>query len=363
MLHLSSADLAIASEASRVILAPLRYERVDEWRAAVNKVLVRLLKADSAGFLLPVENLAPMFSEEHSAEALAPFPDLLPPDTREGVPIWERMTTLGCGTLAQAYGESMSDYVGSAYYNDYAAAGGGAETLFAALPLRADVSSPAGAASLHLWHGRSSRRTFGDREVALLRLLLPSFTAGVQSWRRFATHRGRLGAMLDELDRAVMVCDPNGRLVHVSASLVRLLAEDPEASLVMRSMEALAQPAARLTTQNELMRVAKSISTTRCRYEALTCVWTDGDDPPMMLVSLTRRASLRATRNVGIPRLALTPQENRIATLVSEGRRNGDIAHRLGISEHTVKRHVEQVLRKLQIRSRAGVARALDQAE
>jgi DNA-binding NarL/FixJ family response regulator len=363
MPHLSRADLAIASDASRTLLSPLQYERVDEWRAAVNGILVRLLKADSAGFLLPVAHLAPMFSEEHSAESLAPFPDLVPPDTREGVPIWERTMELGCGTLEQAYGTSMPDYLSSAYYNDFAAPGGGAETLFAVLPLRAEVNSPAGAASLHLWHGSRSRRTFGDREVALLQLLLPSFTAGVMSWRHYGAHPGRLGAMLDQLELAVMLCAKDGRLVHASRSLVHLLAEDPDAAIVMRAMESLAMTAARPLLGPDAGHVAKSIRTTRRVYQAQACAWTERGDPQMMLVSLALRGSSEGRAIGGAVGDALTPQENRIAQLLADGRRNGDIAQRLGISEHTVKRHVEQVLRKLHVTTRAAVARALDQAE
>lgn len=58
-------------------------------------------------------------------------------------------------------------------------------------------------------------------------------------------------------------------------------------------------------------------------------------------------------------RHALTPSEERIATLASEGLRNREIAERLGISDKTVEAALSHAYEKLQIRSRAQLANAL----
>ena len=55
----------------------------------------------------------------------------------------------------------------------------------------------------------------------------------------------------------------------------------------------------------------------------------------------------------------LTPSEERIATLASEGLRNREIAAQLGISEKTVEAALSHAYEKLQIRSRAQIATAL----
>lgn len=55
----------------------------------------------------------------------------------------------------------------------------------------------------------------------------------------------------------------------------------------------------------------------------------------------------------------LTPSEERIATLASEGMRNREIAAQLGISEKTVEASLSHAYEKLQIRSRAQIATAL----
>ena len=52
----------------------------------------------------------------------------------------------------------------------------------------------------------------------------------------------------------------------------------------------------------------------------------------------------------------LTPRELDVLKLVANGLSNPDIARRLGLSEHTVKRHLANILRKLNLPSRAAAA-------
>jgi DNA-binding CsgD family transcriptional regulator len=52
----------------------------------------------------------------------------------------------------------------------------------------------------------------------------------------------------------------------------------------------------------------------------------------------------------------LTAAEERVLTLVSQSMTNREIASRLGISPATVKRHIENILRKLKVRNRVEAA-------
>jgi DNA-binding CsgD family transcriptional regulator len=69
-----------------------------------------------------------------------------------------------------------------------------------------------------------------------------------------------------------------------------------------------------------------------------------------------RRAGTAAkTRETSRPAL-LTPRETEILRLVAEGLSNREIAGRLTLSEHTIHRHVANVLMKLDVSSRAAAA-------
>ena len=58
---------------------------------------------------------------------------------------------------------------------------------------------------------------------------------------------------------------------------------------------------------------------------------------------------------------ALTPREQEVLEMIAHGARDREIAQQFVISESTVKKHVQNILRKLQARNRAeAVARLRD---
>lgn len=73
---------------------------------------------------------------------------------------------------------------------------------------------------------------------------------------------------------------------------------------------------------------------------------------PMVVV----HAPIPAPADGGLP--GLTPRENQIAALVSEGLSNKQIARRLGITLATVKDHLHRLLGKTQLPNRAALAAA-----
>ena len=79
-------------------------------------------------------------------------------------------------------------------------------------------------------------------------------------------------------------------------------------------------------------------------------------DPAVVYAALRRFALASAPADLLGARYQLTPRETEVARLLAVGKSNAEIAAALSISEHTARRHTEQVLSKLGVRSRAAVA-------
>jgi DNA-binding NarL/FixJ family response regulator len=75
-----------------------------------------------------------------------------------------------------------------------------------------------------------------------------------------------------------------------------------------------------------------------------------------MLGKLRRTRGTLAPQAVDTPLGELSQRELEVLSLVAEGLTNHDIAQRLVLSEHTVNRHVANILRKLGLPSRAAAA-------
>jgi DNA-binding NarL/FixJ family response regulator len=72
-----------------------------------------------------------------------------------------------------------------------------------------------------------------------------------------------------------------------------------------------------------------------------------------------RAAGERTRKRSQDTSIRLTPQEARVAQLVSQGGTNADVAAQMFISPSTVEYHLHKVFRKLGVRSRTELARRL----
>jgi DNA-binding CsgD family transcriptional regulator len=359
-LTLSSADLATLNRAIQLLVSPLDFAHVDQWRSAVNRQLKELLCADSAGFLLPVSEGLLMFSEEHDPEELAAYPDLVPPDV-DGMPLWERTIRSGVDTAANLYGRDYHQYLGSAYYNEYAAPSGAHDTLAASISLGGlDVRSMA---SLQFWHARPEGRLFAERELALLRLLFPAFRAGVEAQVRWGSQRVELLHTLDGLGQAALVCDSAGGIVHATPALVAATAEESEASLLREEMLAVARELCRSASGRDGHSRApgglvREVHTQGGRYRITGCIYggSAAGASAVAVVCLERQSPVALSEAELCATFSLTRAQARVAALLGQGKSNEEVAKELFISPHTARRHTERVLQKLNVRSRAEVA-------
>ena len=80
--------------------------------------------------------------------------------------------------------------------------------------------------------------------------------------------------------------------------------------------------------------------------------------PARLLDTDAEPSAARNGSDVDIDAL-LTPREREVLELVAEGKRNKTIAHELGLSEHTIKLHLHNVVTKINVRNRTQAAQWL----
>lgn len=120
----------------------------------------------------------------------------------------------------------------------------------------------------------------------------------------------------------------------------------------MNTFPAARQPALPLSISEPLADLAYHL--TVIYGLRLRLVTRHGHDLPIHAAPRPRRNSLLDD---------LTASELRVARLVARGASNREVADWLSISSKTVETHLSRIYRKLGVRSRAGVAYLIGQAE
>lgn len=351
-LTLSAGDLYDLQEATRLLTSPLTFATTDDWRSAVNGHLRRFLAADSAGFLLPDAEGVPFYSDEHDPADLGRYPKVPPPPVPDGTPSWQKLVADGAGIIETIYQGEPEVYLRSTYNNEFA---GAYDPLAIAIPFQG--AAPPGFASVHLWHSRPDGRRFGDRELAVFRLLLPAFRAGVAAHTRWGRERAGLLDALDRLGRPAAVGDATGRILHATPALEAALADDPQADHVQSALQAVlrdvAEPPRGADGGSPLPRPERRVRTRRAEY-ALRATPYGGpptDRTRLTLVDLERRGPVLPPVKALRDRHGLTQRQAEVALLLAQRLTNAEIAERLCVSPHTARHHVGHVLGRL------GVAR------
>lgn len=366
---LRSADLAGLQEASRILLSPLDYPAVDDWRSAATAALRELLRADRAAFLLPIEGMEPLCSEEIGLHYLRDYlacEDTLPRDAG----VCEEQLDQEAWARRSVSDGTLPDLRNTAYWREFVAPLWAYDTLEVTVPLEGGARP----ATLFFHHERPDGRKFGPRERSLLRLLHPALAAGVATWRRVEAWSERMVALVDALPVPLQLRDARGREMYRNRALRELLEADPERHRLETALKRMAE---RLGTTlsdrtagsppdpGEL--ATRSVETSRGLYHlaaALVRPETLGGRGPVRDVLLTVRGpGLRLPGPGAVEATTpLTRRESEVALLLALRRTNREIASALVISPHTARRHTERVLRKLGLRSRRDVRGAIREA-
>lgn len=226
-------------------------------------------------------------------------------------------------------------------------------------------------AAIHFYHDREYGSTFGERGLAILRILLPAFKSGVATHQRLAAHRSQLSNVFDAAMEGYALFDVGGRQIHENQALERVLAAEPERERLRASMRALAAGFAALACRNR-PRVApcvtdiapgtfREIQTARGRYRMRATLVSPGllaSDACVLIASEVPERRPLSDEKLR-ERYMLTTREVEVARLLADGLSTRELSAALRVSSHTARHHTENVLRKLRVRRRGEVWRRL----
>ena len=371
MLTLSAPDRALLHEALRLMGSPLQYRSVAEWRAAVLRTLLSMFGADAGGFVLPFEG-------EEAATLLGRPPELLHDFLEHQsravlIDAW-RARDFEASNLEMLTGGDRSIYTKSEIYDLVWRPHRIEDTIKIAVDLTEDAPivapgrrfAPGGQpirGMLTLYADSPGRERFGKAGLDLMRILQPMLRSAVQTWNELAARRSSLTSLIDESSDGLALYDADNRMLHSNRALDRMVVDDRGAEALLDATTRLARSFAGVMHRGSsrpeefegaFERVVESggrrwvLRATRADSvfgrDAITLVRVRPQVTPIMSEAQLAR------------RFGLTRREAEVAALLGAGASNKEIVSRLGVTEFTARRHTENVLRKLQIDSRAKVA-------
>ncbi|HEY6825644.1 MAG TPA: helix-turn-helix transcriptional regulator [Gemmatimonadaceae bacterium] len=367
-IHIAAAVLHQCAAVARILVSPLTYSSVGEWRHAINMALVAAFQADQAFSIMP------------GGGPLLQAHDIDDDGVRTITSYLQGFDDSGRLTLRDPVVNDWNDRrraLGLTVYTrdliNTAIKGRVLESPFvqdALFPNRMKfwqgiyAPTPDGTDTL-LWvsYSRRSGEPFGEQSVALLGLLQPALHAGVAAVARLDTAR----RALDAFSEPFIIVDRFGRELHRGPRLTELLQHDLQAEVVVERARGLAREvAATLAKQPAVGNgVAPAVVTVRTRFReySLTATVAPADvftlgEAILILVSTRGAPALPAPERL-IERFGLTRREADVALQLASGATRDAIAAALGVSPHTVRAHTEHVFLKLGVKTRSAVAMAL----
>jgi len=172
-IFLSCAELRGVRDASQILLSPGEYQDRDEWRSIALRAVMNCLGADM-GFFMYRSGAGVTDTIEQDIPRVDEYPArVLSFALRLG--LWERQQEQCVWSRPTLWGRHLREMFKSEYYVDYVKALRGFDTVGLTVP----IDKMGGLATFHLFHGSERGVRFGERGLALLRLIEPSFRVGV----------------------------------------------------------------------------------------------------------------------------------------------------------------------------------------
>lgn len=182
------------------------------------------------------------------------------------------------------------------------------------------------------------------------------------------TRDAALAAAIDTAEDGVRVTDRFGGVLHENRRLRDFVEQDTEGGMLVRGLrDAWHSVIERSRTNSSSgrmhaddmrpveIRLRTGSATYRVRATPVREVSNRAIGDVLIVLWIRRNPHLQFVDPTKRVRYGLTAREWRVALLISAGSATREIGESLGISVHTARRHIESVLRKLAIHSRAAV--------
>ncbi|MEP0545455.1 MAG: helix-turn-helix transcriptional regulator [Rhodothermales bacterium] len=368
---LSSAHLASLAGAQQLLLAPLTHPSPEVWMAAVNAELKTLFGAEGAIFILTLPTGPRVITDLDAGVMASYFAHFAATD--EAPAMLEQFGGAWALEEDTQHVPLHTQYVKGEAFNDWYRPLGMNRTI----SLRA-YGRPTGVPSLAM--GFSDTLTadivLGGSAAAqgpktgpartLLALLQPALSAGVNMLQQTLGHPAserpsgfaspHVAAVLDGMATAVWLFDEAGRFLHHSAAATRLVLGLVEGSVLHAAAEQHARALLRGYHQGTPVSPSCTVEVGGERVRLVGAyLRPPSSRSPAVLVRAEGAHVVLPSEETVRARFDLTPQEARVAHLRARGVETAAIADRLSVSVHTVRRHTERVLTKLDVRRAAEI--------
>ena len=358
-----ASPLGSLEHALRVLLCPLDYPDPEVWGVAVSSALCELVDADAAALLLPAG--APFGAaarwqavRRDAAEFEAYERTLRAHDLAS-----DRMRELGLDVAHSFLLWAPRDIQRSDVWNEYIVPA----RMHDALGFRVrGVDGSLAGVCLHREHPRDIE--VPAQHLALLGAVAPAFAAGVGVWQRLGKQRTELARVLDTLSDAVLLFDTAGLMLHENPVMARIGARGVDGERLRTEAQRLAWAVAALgrrATGGSAASVAAAVGEGPTRevraagvvYTLRGSIVSEGmlGREPTVLVTITAAARAPLSDAALRGRFRLTRRETEVARGIVDGLSNQELADRMGVSYFTARNHVERLLGKLGVGSRARV--------
>jgi DNA-binding NarL/FixJ family response regulator len=333
----------------------MSYENGGAWRRAVCNEVQLVLDSEASSFALPIDG-EDFF--EGPPEVVRALQAIVPP------PEWIRTgLIINRGARAPSIANWTELFDADAvrktpFYNDVVRP----YRLLAPVVMMEGIAEGQFPATLTIYYANEREAAaHAERRKQMLELLLPAFRAGVKAYLTFGCHRSPFEQLIQRGTTGLILVDVDGKALHENKFLAELQANEPEYERIRTALGRVARATrcfAAGSSRSELpFRTSADVRTALGTYRLSGTCWPG--TIPASLVLIERTTCQPMTPSQLASRFKLTKREIEVAQLVRDGLSTRDIASVLGVSINTARRHVESVLLKLNVHSRAAAVSRL----